>query len=328
MPRLRASRIRSSPILPAAGQRIGVVQIANPRDGRDFSDADARLLLIYAAQVGGMIENARLFRAVQEQVDVSESIRRIAEYAGAVNTPEDSFLPLLREVCQLTNSPQAFINIIDPETGNLRSTRNTSITSSLSRRWFITLIRRALNTASLFRAARSSAMTLTTTSASCQNIAASLISGLKTTVMVPLIVGDQSLASSASLTASSRPTAKTMCGRCKPPLSMSLPRSTAFASQDDRAKPAPPPARTGRYRAGQQRTGANARPRPTLEVIRHEAIRATEAAGSSIALLQPVSEWGREGKPKVERRLGERISGVAPLEMLAIQTPEELDHGR
>ncbi|MBL8130327.1 MAG: GAF domain-containing protein [Anaerolineae bacterium] len=309
--------------LPAAGQRIGIVQVANPRDGRDFGDEDARLLQIYASQVGTMIENARLFRAVQEQVDVSESIRRIAEYAGAVNTPEDSVIPLLREVCKLTNTPKSFINVIDPETGNLNilpehafnlDLQETLITNTytpgfersvaLSRRPFISHNlpgdKRVLPAYRRFN----------------EQLA------LRTVVMVPLVAGDQTLGEMGIL------------DRFSPP----------FDDDDVRTLQAVAvhvAAALDRVRLSRT-TGQNLRRRlqeldaisrvsnelaqtldldHVLEVIRSEAIRATEASGSTILLFVPPNEWRSPDQPTVERRLGERLERVAPIETQAFQKP-------
>ncbi len=106
-------------VMSTGGRRLGVVQVSNKITGEDFTDNDARLLLIFSAQIGGMIENARLLRAVQARADESEGLRRVAEYAGAVMTGEDDFLPVLREICRLTNSPAAFVNVLDPQSGRL-----------------------------------------------------------------------------------------------------------------------------------------------------------------------------------------------------------------
>jgi PAS domain S-box-containing protein len=105
--------------LAAGGRRFGVLQVSNKRNGENFTDKDARLLTIFAAQIAAMIENTRLFRQTQRRATEAESLRRIAELAGKVITVEDSFAPLLAEIAALLESPVAFINMVDPQTGNL-----------------------------------------------------------------------------------------------------------------------------------------------------------------------------------------------------------------
>ncbi|MBK8027560.1 MAG: GAF domain-containing protein [Chloroflexi bacterium] len=309
--------------LPAAGQRIGVVQAANPRDGRDFDDEDARLLQIYASQVGTMIENARLFRAVQEQVNVSESIRRIAEYAGAVNTPEDSLAPLLREVARLTASPQSFVNVIDPTTGNLNilpeyafnlDLRETLITNTYTPGFerSVTLGRRPFFSHDLPNDKR--------VLAAYRRFNDQL--DLRTVVMVPLVVGDQSLGEMGVL------------NRTNPPYSEDDVRTMQavavhIAAALDRVRLARSTGQNMRRRL--QELDAISRVSnelaqtldldQTLEVIRSEAIRATEASGSSIVLFRSAHEWRSPTQPSVERRLGDPLLGIAPIEMDAFASP-------
>ncbi|MDZ4770156.1 MAG: GAF domain-containing protein, partial [Chloroflexota bacterium] len=307
--------------LPAAGQRIGVIQVSNPRDGRDFTDEDARLLQIYAAQVGTMIENARLFRAVQAQVDVSESIRRIAEYAGAVNTTDDSFAPLLREVAHLIGSPQSFINVIDSETGNIKTYPSYVYNIDLPE----TLVFDAYSKGFEYSVAISRRSFLSNDLEDDKRLLPDYrrfveALGFQTVIMVPLIVGDQSLGEMGVIN-----------------------RTEPLYTEDDlrtlQAVAVHIAAALDRVRLAQT-TGQNMRRRlqeldaisrvsnelaltldldQTLGVIRHEAIRALEASGS-IALFFPPTEWRTPQQPIIERRLGERLSGTASIEALAAQT--------
>jgi len=307
--------------LPAAGQRIGLVQIANPTNGRDFSDADARLMLIYASQVGAMIDNARLFRAVQAQVDVSESIRLIAEYAGAINTPNDSFVPLLTEVCRLTSSPQSFINVIDAETGNLKTYPNyvykinlpeTLVFESYSRgfEYSVAISRRSFISHNILDDTR--------ILPDYKRFGVRL--EFNSVAMVPLVVGDHSLGEMGVIN-----------------------RDSPVYTEDDirtlQAVAVHIAAALDRVRLSQA-TGQNLRRRLTeldaisrisnelaltldldqsLEIIRQEAIRATETSGSTVALLLPPEDWRKPDQPSIERRLGARMTGVAPIEVEAMQ---------
>jgi GAF domain-containing protein/nitrogen-specific signal transduction histidine kinase len=308
--------------LPAAGQQIGVVQVANPADGRDFTDDDARLLGIYAAQVGAVIENARLFRAVQEQVDVSESIRRIAEYAGAVNTPDDSFHPLLREAARLLNSPQSFINVIDPVSGNLMTYPQYVYQIDLPE----TLVFDAYTQGFEYSVAVSRRVFISNHLADDRRVLPGYRRftdrfGFRSVLMVPLVVGEQSLGEIGVL--------NRMSGEYDEDDARLLSAiAVHVAAALDRVRLAVTTGQNMRRRL--QELDAISRVSnelaqtldldQTLGVIRHEAIRALEAIGS-IVLLLPASEWRSPEQPTLDRRIGERMSGLAAIELAAMRAP-------
>ncbi|MEO0561428.1 MAG: GAF domain-containing protein, partial [Chloroflexota bacterium] len=105
--------------LTAGGQKIGVIQVADKYSGDDFSDNDARLLLIFATQAAAILENARLVQEVQRRAAESERLRSIAERAGNVVTLDDSLAPVLSEVSALTDSSLVFLSVIHEESGAL-----------------------------------------------------------------------------------------------------------------------------------------------------------------------------------------------------------------
>ncbi|TVR20514.1 MAG: GAF domain-containing protein [Anaerolineaceae bacterium] len=104
-------------VMQASGRRIGLVQAANKTDGEDFSESDARLLMIFATQAAAIIENARLFREAQRSAEEAQSLRRVAELAGNVLTSQETFTPVLAEIAGLNNVEIVFINVVDG--GNL-----------------------------------------------------------------------------------------------------------------------------------------------------------------------------------------------------------------
>ncbi|MBE0690679.1 MAG: GAF domain-containing protein, partial [Anaerolineae bacterium] len=113
--------VRKTMLVPllSGGRRFGVIQISNKLNDEDFSDKDARVLTIFAAQIAAYIENARLFREARQRANEAELLRRISDLAGKVLTIEDSFEPSLAELATLLESSVAFITIIDNQTGNL-----------------------------------------------------------------------------------------------------------------------------------------------------------------------------------------------------------------
>src|SRR5690606_23935561 len=77
-------------VMSAGGRRIGVVQISNKKDGSDFDEKDARLLLIFATQAASIIENSRLYREVQIRANQAERLRRVAELASSIISTDES----------------------------------------------------------------------------------------------------------------------------------------------------------------------------------------------------------------------------------------------
>jgi PAS domain S-box-containing protein len=106
-------------VLSVGGRRLGVVQVSNKVNGDDFTDKDARLLLVFATQAAAIIENARLYREMQRRAQEADSLRRVAELAGSTLTTEEPFTPVLAEIAKLTGSPLVFVNVIDQQANSL-----------------------------------------------------------------------------------------------------------------------------------------------------------------------------------------------------------------
>ncbi len=313
-------------VMASGGHRLGVVQVANKRSGDDFNDNDARLLLIFAAQIGGMIDNARLLREVQEHAEESEGLRRVAEYAGAVMTGADDFLPALREICRLTNSPAAFVNVLDAQTGNLVNSPRYNygvppgtpfVMDAYSEGYeqSVAISRRPF----LSNEVLSDPRTLPDYRAAAEAM------GITDVVMVPLVVGDQSLGEMG------------VFNRAEPPYDDDDIRNLQaiaihIAAALDRVRL-------------HEATGQNLRRRlqeldaisrvsnelaatldfdHVLDVIRQEATQATDATGSTIVLLLPPAEWSSPDQPRVERRIGDRqaterkATSLADIELTAV----------
>lgn len=310
--------------LSSGGQRLGALQVANKRDNTDFTDADARLLTIFAAQVGALIENSRLFREVRQRAEEAEGLRRVAEYAGAIMSAEDDFLPALREVARLTSSTGAFLNLLEPQTGNLvmyprymygLQVPEMFVLDAYSRgfEYSVTISRRPFYSHDLPNDTR----TLNVYHALSDQLHAT------TVCLVPLVVGDQTLGELG------------VVNRTDPPYSEAdVMKLQAIAIHIAAA--------LDRIRLTET-TGENLRRRlqeldaisrvsnelavtldldRVLDVIRHEAVRATEAEGNTVVLVTPREQWRSPDEPRVERRLGEQFSGtgLAPVEHAAVQS--------
>lgn len=307
--------------LASGGRRFGVVQLANRRDRADFSDKDARLLLIFAAQIAGMLENARLFGEAQRRAEESERLRRIAEMAGAILAPDDDFSGMLAEVAALLNSPIVFVSIFDSDKGTLSTYPRNAYNLDLDTPVVIDTYAKGME----YSAAMSRRPFISNdvlgderTLPSYREVAEA--KGLRSTILVPLVVGDRSLGEMG------------VVNREYPPYSEAdLPVLQGVTVQIAAALE-----RVRLY----ETTGQNLSRRlqeldaisrvsnelaltldldRVLDVIRLEAIRATEAQGSTVALLLPPSEWRKPHEPRLDRRLGERLAaGLIDIELAAI----------
>lgn len=308
--------------LSSGGRRLGMVLVADKRDGGEFTENDARLLQIFTAQVAGMIENARLFGETQRRADEAERLRRIAEEAGAILTTEDSFAPALSEAARLLRSEAVFVNVLDAASGNLivypryvygrelaepivynTYERHFEYSVAISRRPFLS--NDVLNDARVLPAYRRIAEQF----------------GITRVVMVPLVVGDVTLGEIGAFNRMDEPYTEAdiaMLGAVAIQIAGALDRVRLYEASGQNLR-----RRLQELDAISRVSNELAQTIDfdrVLEVIRSEALRATEAEGNTIALLAPVEEWPEAGRPLLARRLGERRppSTLAEIELAAL----------
>jgi PAS domain S-box-containing protein len=309
-------------VMSIGGRRIGAVQVSNKNNGEDFSEKDARLLAIFATQAAAIIENARLYSEMMRHADESDSLRRIAELAGAVMMMDETFTPVLTEVARLTESPLVFINALDQQLGTLttypRWTHGLDLDTPIVHDIYgegleqgVAITHRALVSEDLSKDRR--APTSYVQFARKFNIQRALIA--------PLVVGEQSL---GEIVIANRPDApyddddKNLLNAIAVQIAAALDRVRMYES------------------AGQnlirreQELDAIARVTnelaitldldKVLDVIRHEAGRVTGADGSTVALLVNPERWKDANQPEFDRRLGENnvLNELAEIEQQAI----------
>lgn len=309
-------------VLSAGGRRIGVIQVANKTSGEDFTDKDARLLLIFATQTASMIENARLYREVQRRVQESESLRKIAEHAGSILTSEDSFTPILSEIAALLSSPLIYINVLDQQTGSLttypRWVFGTELHEPLVQDIFskgfensVAVSQRPFLTNDVIADSR--------VLEGYRHIARRV--GVRRSVIVPLIIGDRSLGElvianrNSDYTEADVETLESVASQ----IATTIERLNLYqsAGQNLNRRLQELDAISNVSNELTQRLDLD----PVLDVIRHEAARAAYADGSTIVLLQPHSTWSQPDQPEIERRLGDDTGagrGLADIEREAI----------
>lgn len=308
--------------LSIGGRRLGVVQVSNKRNGEDFTDKDAQLLLIFASQTAAMIENARLYRDVRRSAQTANQLREIAELAGAILTPDDSFSPVLAEIADLTRSKLVFINVLDPQTGSLITYPRWAYGSELAEPIIYDLYSKGFQHSvamshqpflsnDIFHDAR----VLPGYLEICQRI------GIEKAVLVPLVVGDRSLGEIGVANREGEPYTQAdidLLTAIGAQIAATIERLRLYEAAGENLS-----RRLQELDAISQISNELTQTLdldPVLNTIRHQAARATRADGSTIVLLKPANEWQYPNVPEMAKRLGDAdiISGLADIEIEAI----------
>lgn len=113
--------VRQTMMVPLVigGRRLGVVQVSNRLDGAEFTEEQARVLSIIAAQAAVIIDNARLYREMRERTDESEGLRRIAEFASSNLRLEEIIQAVVRETAAMFGCEICAVGVLDEQTGAL-----------------------------------------------------------------------------------------------------------------------------------------------------------------------------------------------------------------
>jgi len=309
-------------VLAASGRRLGVVQVSNKRDGSDFTDSDARLLLIFATQTAAIIENARLYREVQRSAEEAQGLRRVAELAGAVLTTQETFGPVLAEISRLMNSEMVYVNVLDQQTGSLitypRWAHGVELTEPIVQDIYAKGFEQSV--------AVSHKPYLGNDVASDDRVLPGykIIAGkmgIKRALLVPLVVGDRTLGElgvanrqDGLYDANDLSTLKIIAAQTAAALDRLLLYEATGQNLNRRNIELEAISRVSNELA--QTLDLN----QILNVIRKEASAATSADGSTVALLLPQGEWRVEGVPQIEKRLGQIPGtdfGLAEIELEA-----------
>lgn len=309
-------------VLSAGGRRLGIVQVSNKLNGQDFTANDARLLMIFATQAAAIIENARLYREVQRSADQAQRLRRVAEIAGSVLTTEETFTPVLAEIAKLTDSTLVFINVLDQQQGKVITyprwvygielhepivqdifTAGFEHSVAISRQPFMS--NDVLNEPHVLPGYRTLASRFSITKA----------------IVVPLYIGERSL---GELGVANRQKG----GYSEDDLEVMSAVSAQIATALDRLLLYEQTDKNLERRLQELDAISEVSNELTLtldldrvlEVIRHEAAKATRATGSTIVMLRPAHEWHKPNQPEADRRIGETgvFRGLADIELEAI----------
>lgn len=308
-------------VLSVGGRRLGVVQASNKLNGEDFSDKDARLLLIFATQVAAMIENARLYRDMQQSAEQATSLRQVAELAGSVLTPDDPFTPVLAEISRLTRSPLVYINVLDQQTGSLITYPRWAYGSELAEPIVHDIYSPHFENSTALSHRPFVSNDLESDTRVLQSYQTSVERfGMKSTVLVPLLVGDRSLGEIGIANRQGAPYGESdveLLEAIAAQIAATIERLRLYEAAGDNLN-----RRLLELDAISRISNVLAETLDldqVLNLIRNEAARATRADGSTVILLRPNASWAHADQPEMERRLGDLdLKAMAAIEQEAV----------
>ncbi len=315
--------------LIVGGRRLGIIQVANRRDGRDFSDDEAQLLSIFAGQAAMLIDNARLVGEMQRRTHHAEGLRAVAEIATRGTPSLETLEDVLVAVANILRSEVVLTALVDERSGALVLDPRHVWGGALDEPYRIDAYTPDFEQ-SVLVSRRSLLSNNLAADARVLSPYRPLIERhrLRAWVQVPLLVQDRAIGElivanrsdgapydeeDADLLAAIATQVAALIDRL---------RLQATGSQDLHLRVQELSA-LGRVTHELSRTLELDR---VLEVIRQEALRSTGATAVSIVLLAERSEWEAEDAPLIEQRFGEEhiFNELTPAERTAIVRGERL----
>ncbi len=113
----------------AHGNLIGVAEIWESRQPREFTLADIRLAQAMAGHAGGIIENARLFETIRHRTDELEALVEVSTALRTASSVDEMIPILAHQALMLIRGTHASIFLLEPKTGDLISSGWYSINS-------------------------------------------------------------------------------------------------------------------------------------------------------------------------------------------------------
>lgn len=305
--------------MSAGGRRIGVVQASNKISGEDFTDNDARLLLIFATQAAAMIENARLLREVQRSAEEAQSLRRLAEMAGAVLTTQETFVPVLDEIARLMDSEMVFVSVLDRQSGSLvtypRWVHGVELTEPIVQDIYAPKFEYSVavsHTPYLGNDVLNDPRVLP------GYMQISRRMGITSSIIVPLIVGDETLGElgvgnriTGLYTEDDVDVMKVVAAQIASALQRLIIYEEAGQNLNRRMEELDAISRVS------NELTLTVDLERVLDVIRDEAIRASNADDGTVVLVRDKNEWRSSSVPEMSQRIGARdvmIHGLADIE--------------
>jgi adenylate cyclase len=127
----RTRSILAMPIVNNAGARIGVTEVLNKKGSAAFSVRDEARLGAFAAQVAGLLENAKLFDEVLSVKNYNENILRSTSNGMITLDSEDRVVTANEAALAILKMPAE--NLVGTPAGELFSGENAWVMTSMAR---------------------------------------------------------------------------------------------------------------------------------------------------------------------------------------------------
>lgn len=132
LPEDRYQAFVSVPILTKK-EVVGVINVQHRRPRR-YEAGELALLTTIANQVGGAIENARLYEEMRRKALQVETLSQVSETVSSSRLIEDIFQLIVAMVAQLMNSKTCSIMLLDQAKGELRIVATQSLSEAYRRK--------------------------------------------------------------------------------------------------------------------------------------------------------------------------------------------------
>ena len=100
-------------------RRFGVIQVANKRDGKGFTESDMRLLSVLASQAAIVVENARLYDEERRRSEELGGLQQVSQAIGMLRSADEVLGYLNEQVAKQMNCQMCGILLYEPSLGQL-----------------------------------------------------------------------------------------------------------------------------------------------------------------------------------------------------------------
>lgn len=132
LPEDRYQAFVSIPVV-TKGDVIGVINVQHKR-ARRYQDAELALLSTIANQVGGAIENARLYEAMRRQALQLDTLSQVSESVASSRMIDDVLRLIVTTTAQMLDSKICSLMLVDDEKGTLRIAATQSLSEAYCRK--------------------------------------------------------------------------------------------------------------------------------------------------------------------------------------------------
>lgn len=132
LPEDRYQSFVSLPIV-TKGNVVGVINVQHKRTKR-YQDAELALLSTIANQVGGAIENARLYEDMRRQALQLDTLSQVSETVASNRLIDDVLDLIVTMTAEMMNSKICSLMLVDEQTGELRIAATQSLSAAYRRK--------------------------------------------------------------------------------------------------------------------------------------------------------------------------------------------------